>query len=137
MDFGYLKSALSRTKEQAQNVYDHNPDADIACNIVDILFNQTNDSLKRDRSSIKLNMFEKGVVSSGLKRVLPGTKEFILGMYSAELNVLLDDIEKELIRRNKNLNINNVLQENFRLRQNLNIALQKNNEMEKKRGKQI
>lgn len=94
-------------------------DAIIASNVLDLLFNQVNDCLNRDRSDVKLNKLEKGVVSTGLGRVLPGTRDFILGMYAEELNTLLDSIEKELVKRNKNLSMSNILYENMMLRKEL------------------
>ncbi len=132
MTFKDLKKYLD-AKDKIVDVTNYFPlDAEVACNIIDLLFNQTNDSLQRDRSTVKLNLFERGVVSSGLNRVMPGTKKFLAGMYPNELNALLDDIEKELARRSKNLNINSLLTENAKLRKELGKALLRINELEKK-----
>ncbi len=80
----------------------------IACDILEKLYWHVGESLRRDRSSIKLNLFEKGLVGSGLNRVMPGTKEYIQGMSLEDIKLLLDDIlgrfsdemiEKELNKR--------------------------------------
>lgn len=76
-----------------------NIDAQIACNILERLYWHVNRSLKTDRSSVKLNMFEKGIINSGLERIMPGTKDYLIGMNSSDIKLLLDDIEKELAKR--------------------------------------
>ncbi len=76
-------------------------DTQITYNILEILYWHINQSLQKDRSTVKLNMFEKGIVRSGLETVMPGTKKYIVGMYSEDIKLLLDDIEKELIKRKK------------------------------------
>jgi hypothetical protein len=73
----------------------------VACNIVDILFNHVNNCLQRDRSRVKLNALTKGMISGVLGRTREGTKEYLVGMYSEDLEILLDDMEKELARRSK------------------------------------
>lgn len=92
-----LRTALIK----GRNNVDVSTDAQIACNILDRLYWHVGESLRMDRSSVKLNLFEKGIVSSGLSRVMPGTKEYIEGMYSEDIKILLDDIEKELAKRKK------------------------------------
>lgn len=76
-------------------------DAQIAGNILEILYWHVNRSLKADRSSVKLNMFEKGIISSGLNSVMPGTRDYLMGMMSGDIKMLLDDIEKEMAKRKK------------------------------------
>jgi hypothetical protein len=77
------------------------PDAQITSNILEILYMHIQKSLKEDRSTFKLNMFEKGIVDGGLKRVMPGTRKYIEGMTPNEIKLLLDDIEQELAKRKK------------------------------------
>jgi hypothetical protein len=57
--------------------------------------------LQRDRSRVKLNALTKGMISGVLGRTREGTKEYLVGMYSEDLEILLDDMEKELARRSK------------------------------------
>ena len=64
----------------------------IAKNIVDRLYSHVVKSVNSDRSSVKLNMFERAAISSGLNRMAPGTKEYIDGMRSDDVKLLLDDI---------------------------------------------
>lgn len=77
------------------------PDTQITYNILERLYYHINLSLKNDRSTVKLNMFEKGIVRSGLETVMPGTKKYIEGMYSEDIKLLVDDIERELANRRK------------------------------------
>lgn len=69
-----------------------NPNIDIAVNIVDKLYGHIKRCIKEDRSRVKINMFEKGAISSGLNAVLPGTKTYISGMGSGDIKLLLGDI---------------------------------------------
>jgi hypothetical protein len=77
------------------------PDAQITCNILERVYWHIDQSLQKDRSTVKLNMLEKGIVKSGLETVMPGTKKFIVGMFPNEIKLLLDDIERELTKRRK------------------------------------
>lgn len=76
-------------------------DTEISCNILEILYWHINQSLQKDRSTVKLNMLEKGIVKSGLNTVMPGTKKYIEGMLTNEIKLLLDDIERELVKRKR------------------------------------
>ncbi len=112
-----LRSVLSlkdnkdnKDKVHVQQIKNVSVDAKIACNILERLYWHVGESLRRDRSSVKLNLFEKSIVGSGLNRVMPGTKEYIEGMYLEDIKLLLDDIlgrfsdemiEKELNKRRK------------------------------------
>jgi len=64
----------------------------IAKNIVDKLYEHVSKCIVEDRSQVKMNMFEKAAISSGLKRMLPGTKEYLEGMNTKDINLLLGDI---------------------------------------------
>jgi hypothetical protein len=90
------------TKEDKSNVQRIiNLDNQIAVNIIDKLVEHINKSIRLDRSSVKLNMLEKGGVSQGMKRVLPGTKTYLENMFPADIKELLDDIENELKKRKR------------------------------------
>jgi len=97
-----LRELILKGKEK-ENVLkkDVSTDAQIACDVLERLYWHVNRSLKADRSSVKLNMFEKGIISSGLNSVMPGTKEYIEGMHDSDIELLLDDIEMELAKRRK------------------------------------
>lgn len=82
----------------------------IAKNIVDKLYGHVIKSINSDRSSVRLNLFEKAAISSGLNRISPGTKEYLEGMRSEDIKSLLIDIlscyhedmlQEELNRRTK------------------------------------
>lgn len=64
----------------------------IAKNVVDKLYEHVSKCIIEDRSQVKMNMFEKAAISSGLKRMLPGTKEYLEGMNIKDINLLLGDI---------------------------------------------
>lgn len=96
--FKDLKGILKEKEKKEKNI---SPDARITCNILEKLYWHVNRCLQADRSEIKLNWFEKGAVSGGLERVMPGTKEYIERMYDSDIKLLLDDIEKELAKRKK------------------------------------
>ena len=80
-------------------------DAQIACTIIDVLFDQISSCIKSDKSQIKLNFFAKGVIQGMLgDKTKSGIKEYVNNMYDKDINTLLDDIQKELDNR-KILNI--------------------------------
>lgn len=98
-----LQLSLNKLKEQAkkasqvQNNCEIN--AEIACNLVDILFKNVNQSIQQDRSSVKLNALAKATIGGVLGRTRDGTKEYISGMRGDDIKVLLDDLENELRKR--------------------------------------
>lgn len=97
-----LRNALSGKQGVPRKVQRApNPDNQIAVNMVEILYGHINKSIKLDRSEVKLNMLEKGGISMGIQRVLPGTKDYIEHMYPTDIKELLDDLEKELKKRRK------------------------------------
>lgn len=126
MSFKNLSSILK--KKDSGNISEPCADAYTACDVLEWFISQINESLYRERSEVKLNMFEKGAVGSGLNMVIPGTIKYLKGMRPEELNVLLDGIEERLIKRSKNMNIQQLMAENFRLRKELNDAMQKLNQ---------
>ena len=110
-----LQLKLWKQSPQQDNTVKHrseaaNADARIAKNLVDKLYGHVIKSIGSDRSSVKLNLFEKAAISSGLNRMAPGTKEYIDGMRPEDVKLLLDDmlgcyttkmLEEELNRRTK------------------------------------
>lgn len=92
-----LQLKLQRKPSQYDNVVKQrseraNIEAGIAKSIVDKLYGHVIKSVNSDRSSVKLNMFEKAAISSGLNRISPGTKEYVDGMRHEDIKLLLDDI---------------------------------------------
>ncbi len=80
-------------------------DAQIACVVVDVLFDQISSCIKSDKSKMKLNFFAKGVIQGMLgDKTKNGIKEYVNNMYDKDINILLDNIQKELDKR-KILNI--------------------------------
>lgn len=64
----------------------------MAKDIVDKLYGHVIKSINSDRSRVKLNMFEKAAISSGLNRMVPGTKEYLDGMRHEDIKLLLNDM---------------------------------------------
>lgn len=80
-------------------------DAQIACTIVDVLFDQISSCIKSDKSKVKLSFFAKGMIQGMLgDKTKNGIKEYVNNMYDKDINNLLDGIQKELDKR-KILNI--------------------------------
>ena len=108
---GSRKGSDKKVHVQAFNETDSiNPNINIATTIVDKLYGHIKRCIKEERSTVRLNMFEKGAISSGLNAVLPGTKAYIEGMGSGDIKLLLGDIlgcytddmiENELKKRRK------------------------------------
>lgn len=77
-----------------------NIDSQIACNVVDHIFNYIELCLKEDKSKIKLNLFTKSFIRGILTNsVRSGINDFIMNMNDKEANALLNDIHKELNKR--------------------------------------
>lgn len=74
--------------------------ADVACNIVDHIFNYINLCLREDKSKIKLSLFAKsfirGILTDNLKDAI---NNFIKNMPDKETRSLLDDIQIALNKR--------------------------------------
>lgn len=110
-----LQLKLQKHSVQQNSIVEHKPDTaninvDIAKNIVDKLYGHVIKSVSSDRSRVKLNMFEKAAISSGLNRMAPGTKGYLEGMRVEDIKSLLADIlicypesmlQEELDRRAK------------------------------------
>jgi len=76
-------------------------DTEIAINLIDILFKHVLSSIQYDRSSVKLNAFQRGMIGGVLQNTSNGTKSYIRGMRRDDISILLNDIEKELMDRHK------------------------------------
>lgn len=76
-------------------------DMDIACAIIDILFRHVYNCINENRSSVKLNMFQRGMIGGVLGNTRDGTKSYVHGMTKEDVSILLDDLEKELKKRRK------------------------------------
>ena len=81
-------------------VIQQNIDPEIACKIVDHIFNYIDICLKEDKSKMKLSLFAKsfirGILTDGVRG---GINDFILNMNDKEVKALLDDMQKELNKR--------------------------------------
>lgn len=77
-------------------------DYTIACNIVRKIFTHINLCVQGDRSKVKLNMFEKGVIKGMIsEKTLKGINGYVMNMYEPEVKRLMDDIELEVSKRKK------------------------------------
>lgn len=75
-------------------------DSVIATNIVRKLFFHINSCLTSDRSKIKLNMLEKGMIKGMLgEKTLNGINGYIVNMNPNDIKNLIDDIENEIKKR--------------------------------------
>lgn len=90
------RDRMSRTKAQVDNDYE------IACNLIDVLFRHVNDSLQRDRSRVEVNIFMKSFIKTSLGRTVIATKDYVNGMYPQDIELLINDMEKEIKKRNNN-----------------------------------
>ena len=77
-----------------------NIDPQVACKVVDHIFNYIDVCLKEDKSKIKLSLFAKsfirGILTDGVRN---GINDFIFNMNDKEVKALLDDMQKELNKR--------------------------------------
>ena len=89
------------TQKSTTNSKVLNVDAGIAINLIDILFKHVLSSIQYDRSSVKLNAFQRGMIGGVVGKTRDGTKSYVQGMTKEDISTLLDDLEKELIRRMK------------------------------------
>lgn len=77
-------------------------DSNIACNIVDHLFRYIDLCLKEDKSKVKVSILAKSFIRSILNdNVKNGINDFIINMNDKEVKSLLDDIQKELNKRDR------------------------------------
>ena len=85
------------TKTQVDNDYD------VACGLIDVLFRHINDSLQRDRSRVKVNVFAKSFIKASLEKTVSMTKDYVNGMYPEDIRLLIDDMETEILKRKKDI----------------------------------
>lgn len=78
-----------------------NMDTEIAIRLINLLFKHVMASVQYDRSSVKLNMLQRGMIGGVLKTTRDGTIEYVIGMNDSDIKVLLDDFERELAKRKK------------------------------------
>ena len=77
-------------------------DYNIACNIVVKLFYHINMCIQGDRSKVKLNALEKGIIKGMLgDKVLNGINGYVRNMYPLDVRNLMDDLEVEFKKRRK------------------------------------
>lgn len=109
--FRDLRSVLERHKIENSHkiengVKDNNGanndvNAEIACQIVEDIFGEIGESVKKDRSSVKINMIAKGFINSLVlnPRTIDGTNEFLRGMRGDDIDRLLNKIQERLNKR--------------------------------------
>jgi hypothetical protein len=73
-----------------------NKDIEMACGIVDDIFDGIHASLVGNRSTVKINMAWKAFMVSALPRTKEGTKEYIVGMTPNDIKNLLDKIKRRI-----------------------------------------
>ncbi len=77
-----------------------NIDSQVACKVVDHIFNYIDICLKDDKSKFKLSLFAKSFIRGILtENVRSGINNFILNMNDKEVKAMLDDMQKELNKR--------------------------------------
>ncbi len=77
-------------------------DYDIACNIVRKIFSHINLCIQGDRSKVKVNMIEKGMIKGMLSdRTLNGINSYVRNMYPGDVNILMNDLEIEFRKRKR------------------------------------
>lgn len=77
-----------------------NIDSQVACKVVDHIFNYIDICLKEDKSKFKLSLFTKSFIRGILtESVRNGINDFILNMNDKEVKAMLDDMQKELNKR--------------------------------------
>lgn len=103
-----LKMPVARQKSElnvgnmVSNKEQVDKDYDAACDIINNLFRHLNDCLNRDRSRVKINLFAKGYIQFILKdKVRDGILDFVKGMYPEDMKLLMDDMERDVLKRKK------------------------------------
>lgn len=78
-----------------------NLDADIACNIVDIVFKYIDISLRENKSIYKVDMIAKALIESLILKdaTRDGVKSFIRGMYPGMSKAMIDEMQREMEKR--------------------------------------
>lgn len=95
-----LSKEQSLEKHKIETGHNVITDSQVACNVVDHIFNYIELCLKEDKSKIKLNLFTKSFIKGVLtNNVRSGINNFIVNMNDEEVKALLDDIHKELNKR--------------------------------------
>jgi hypothetical protein len=98
-----LHSSLEKHKIVSRHhevTIQQNIDPQVACKVVDHIFNYIDVCLKEDKSKIKLSLFAKSFIRGILTdSVRSGINDFIFNMNDKEVKALLDDMQKELNKR--------------------------------------
>lgn len=96
-------SSLEKHKivsRQHKDNIQQNIDPQVACKVVDHIFNYIDVCLKEDKSKIKPSLFAKSFIRGILTdSVRNGINDFIFNMNDKEVKDLLDDMQKELNKR--------------------------------------
>lgn len=91
---------LPDSKSINKHVGEHNNDAMIAGAIVERIFYEIGSCVQGDRSKVKLNMFEKGVIGGMMSdKVKNGIKNYVFNMSDQGIKNLLNGIQLDLNKR--------------------------------------
>ncbi len=83
-----------------KQVYYVENDSAIAIHIVEKIFQHINDCIQNDKSQVKLNMLEKGIIKGMLSSgTLKGINNYVQNMYQNDVKNLMNDIEAEVKKR--------------------------------------
>jgi len=93
----------NKENKEGKESKDNNIDKLVASNLVDILFQHVLRSVQNDRSTVKFNLFKKAFIISGLGGTRDGTKEYINGMFTEDIKLLLNDMAKEMDKRKRQI----------------------------------
>ncbi len=101
-----LSLAIKKTKK-VENVgtvcMEVNPDAEIACGIIDDMFGEIAESISKKKSTYNINMLARGFIQNLVLKndTKEGVKNFLRGMYQDDINRLMIKIEKRMEERAK------------------------------------
>lgn len=91
-----VNSATS-IKENVARKIGHEKRLIAAFGIIDDIFQEVNDSVQHDRSNVKLNMFEKGVIGGMLnERVKNGIKKYMYNMDERDVENMINKIKNRV-----------------------------------------
>lgn len=92
--------AVQKTDARVNSKEEVDRDYDAACDIINDLFDHLDDCLKKDRSRIKINLLAKGYILYILK-YREGILDFVKGMYPEDMKLLMNDLERDVLKRKR------------------------------------
>ena len=92
----------SSSNSSSGNNTSNSNNASIASAIVRLIFQNVSSCIQGDRSKVKLNMFQKGIIGGMVNdKVMNGINRYVESMSEKDLDNLLTDIDKELLKRRR------------------------------------